>query len=115
MVKLSIKCIFECILIFSLSNYSNSKTIPKKFDLLLDFTSAVIKDVIEKSPEIRTVWMIECENNLRPDFFHDVIKRMPESVAKLSLKPFSNSNDRRLLVLGKSMVILIADNVKEVT
>lgn len=88
----------------------------KKFDFLRDFVCNTTKNELERHPEIQTIAMVELKNNFPLKFSREILKCLPDNVAKVILKPHNNFNGNSTISLPKSsIVIFIADDVKEVS
>jgi hypothetical protein len=86
------------------------------FSFLRNFTCAVAKDELEKHPEMRTIAMIELENNFPPTFSREILKCLPDGVAKILMKPHTNYFENNTVTLPKeSMVIFVADKIHKVS
>lgn len=76
---------FIILIIFTLKPFNvcmeNIKT--KDFSLLRDFTCEIVKDELEKHPEMRTVVMIEIQNDFPHSFSRELLKCLPEYLTKL--------------------------------
>jgi hypothetical protein len=105
------------LLLSLLFNFSHSKIIHKNnFSLLRDFTCAVAKDELEKHPEMRTIAIIELENNFPPTFSREILKCLPDDVAKILMQPINNIHKNNTIFLPKeSMVIFVADKIEKVS
>jgi hypothetical protein len=100
-------------IIFLSNNFSFSKN--QRFSLLRDFTCAVAKDELQIHPDVQTIAMIELENNFPPQFRGEILKCLPDGVAKVNIVPHTYLNPRSKFKLSKhSMVIYIADKIEKV-
>lgn len=90
------------------------KSHDRNFSLLIDFTCAVAKDELEKHPEMRTIALIELENNFMPEFSQKISHCMPNDVAKVILTSNKFYNKSETSMPKESMIILIADKIREV-
>jgi hypothetical protein len=105
-------------LIFILITSLHSKEVSRKnFSRIRDFTCAVAKDVLVKHPEMQTIALVELENNFPKCFTREILKCLPEDVAKVVMMPFK-------IVTGtyfssplskSSMVIFVVDHTENVS
>lgn len=95
-----------------------SLTFPKNFSkfrrqnlsLLRNFTCSVVKDELEKNPELRTVAMVELESDFEQGFSAGILKCLPVYVTKVVIQPHTHIYENNSVQLSKnSMVIYLAD------
>lgn len=99
------------LLLFLLIQLSISKK--KTFQLLRNFTCAVVKDELEKHPEMQTIAMIELENNFPSNFSREILKCLPDEVAKVVMMPHTHVFRNNTIKLTKeSMIIYVADRIE---
>jgi putative heme iron utilization protein len=65
---------------------------------------------------MRTIAMVELESDFPSTFSREILKCLPENVAKLIIQPHTHQFENNSISLGKhSMVIYVADKVEEVS
>lgn len=85
------------------------------YELLSNFVCAVAKDEFEKHPEMRTIALTELENNFPSNFSRQILKCLPNQVAKVIINPHSHFDYNSTLMLSKeSMIIYVADKIEKV-
>lgn len=55
----------------------------KNFELLKNFTCEIVVDELKIHPEMRTVAIVELENKFPQSFIREILKCLPENVAKI--------------------------------
>lgn len=88
----------------------------QNFEFLRDFTCAIVEDEHKNHPEMRSIALIELENNFPSSFSSDILKCMPENLAKVLIQPNIGFHKNITFMLPQStIVIYIADKVKKVS
>lgn len=107
--------LLRILLILTFLSEIYSKNISQK-NLLKDFTCVVVKDELDKNPEMQTIVLIELENNFPLNFNREILKCLPQNVAKIVLKPHIDFYRNKTFSLSKSsMVIYVADKIRKVS
>lgn len=87
----------------------------QNFELLSNFTCAVAHDEINKHHEMRTIALVELENNFPSNFSQSILKCLPNFISKVVLNPHNHFDFNSTFTLPKeSMVIYIADKIEKV-
>jgi hypothetical protein len=98
-----------------MSPFGSNRQKHSNFSLLINFTCAVAKDELEKHPEMRTIALIELENNFKPNFSREILKCLPGDVAKVVIMPHSHAYGNSTVLLEKSaLIIYVADKIQKV-
>jgi hypothetical protein len=112
MVEIFRNLLIDFFLIFSMvSGILNSRHKNKNFQLLRDFTCAAARDELEKHPEMRTIAMIELENNFPPNFCREILKCLPDDVTKIVMNFQVDDFENKIIFMPKeSIIIYVVDN-----
>lgn len=94
----------------SVKNYLQEE-MQQNFSLLRNFTCAAVKNELDKNPDMRTVAMVELENNFPHEFSNEVLKCLPIDVTKMILNPHADE-ETQLILPRQTMVIYVADKVE---
>ncbi len=110
-------------LLFStIFNFSQAQNIffsqnREKFSLLRDLTCAVAADELARNPEMKSILLVEFQNEFPKTFSAEILKCLPREVSKVILGPrkLLFDNDHMLKEIPKeSLVILVSDEVEKV-
>ena len=106
---LSFSCAFKDFLTIQNQNFSQ----------LRDFACAAAEDELKKHPEMKTIALVEFENDFPSTFSAEILKCLPRDVLKIIFAPYTYYTRKEIkhfsLILPKeSLLIYVADKVQEV-
>ncbi len=102
---LSFSCAFKDFLTIQNQNFSQ----------LRDFACAAAEDELKKHPEMRTIALVEFENDFPSTFSAEILKCLPRDVSKIIFFPYIQKEGFNPIRIPKeSMLIYVADKIEEV-
>ena len=90
----------------------------KSFSLLRDLICAVADDELAKHPEMRTILLVELQNDFPKTFSAEILKCLPSVVTKVYLNyptDIYGKFSRNLILPKESLVIYVTDEAKYLT
>lgn len=86
------------------------KKISNNFSLLSAFICEIAKDELRYHPEMRTIAIFEFENNFPSNFDREILKCLPENVAKINFNLHKSVENENLMKHAKSSLIILVVN-----